>query len=113
MADPFQWARGYVLSTLKKLLGRLPSSNHWGWRILAGILGCLLSLPILSWPFGHDQAIFATIADSLLHGGVLYRDAWEHKGPGVFYSYYFAFLLLEHDLWAVHVAEILAMGLRS
>lgn len=82
-------------------------------EILMGGLAALLLLPVLRWPFQHDQSIFATIAEAMGRGQVLYRDVWEHKPPGVFVTYYWAFLFLGRDLWAVHVLEILALAIAS
>ncbi len=35
----------------------------------------------LSYPFGWDQGIMASVGDTLLHGGMPYREAWDIKGP--------------------------------
>ena len=96
-----------------RFLQALPSPTWRWWPWVMGFASMLLLIPVLSWTFAHDQSVFATIADTMLHGGVLYRDAWEHKGPGVFVTYYLAFLLLGHDLYAVHAVEILGIGLGS
>lgn len=85
----------------------------WLGEVVAGALAALACLPVLSWPFANDQSIFATIAREMTEGAVLYRDVWEHKPPGVFVSYALAFLLIHPDLWAVHVLEILAVGLAA
>lgn len=78
--------------------------------LTGGMAAILLSLPLLGFDFWFDQGVFATVADALLHGGIPYRDAWEHRPPGIFWIYETAFLLLARDLWAVRVAEILAIG---
>ncbi|MFN8669152.1 MAG: glycosyltransferase family 39 protein [Gemmatimonadaceae bacterium] len=35
----------------------------------------------LSYPFGWDQGIMASVGDALLHGSMPHRDAWDIKGP--------------------------------
>jgi hypothetical protein len=80
---------------------------------IGGALAILLSLPLLCFDFWFDQGVFAAVADTIIHGGVAYRDAWEHKPPGIFYVYAAAFLLLGRDIWAVRVVEILGVGLAS
>ena len=79
--------------------------------LIGAAAGILLSLPLLCFDFWFDQGVFATIADTLLRGGIPYRDAWEHRPPGIFWVYEASFLLLARDLWAVRTAEILAIGL--
>jgi hypothetical protein len=69
-----------------------------------------LCLPLLGCGFSFDQGVFSTIADTLLRGGVAYRDAWEHKPPGVFYVYYLSFLLIHREIWAVRLVEIAAVA---
>src|SRR3954463_15289796 len=54
------------------------------WPLVVAVAAALLALPLLSYPFGWDQCVFGTIADTMRHGGVVYRDAWEHKPPGVY-----------------------------
>jgi 4-amino-4-deoxy-L-arabinose transferase-like glycosyltransferase len=80
------------------------------WMLLIGLAGGVLSLPLLSYHFAFDQGIYAAIGDSLLRGGVAYRDAWELRPPGVFYAYYLSFLLLGRAPWAVHALEVLALA---
>jgi 4-amino-4-deoxy-L-arabinose transferase-like glycosyltransferase len=88
-------------------------SKPWWSEVLAAAVATLISLPVLSWPFAHDQSIFAAIAREMTEGAVLYRDVWEHKPPGVFCTYALAFLLIHDDLWAVHVMEILAVAMAA
>ncbi|GIW08612.1 MAG: hypothetical protein KatS3mg060_3417 [Dehalococcoidia bacterium] len=75
--------------------------------IAAGFI--LLSLPLLAQPFGRDQGIFATIADAILRGQLPYRDAWDHKPPGIDYAYALAFRLFGRSWQAVHLLEQLVL----
>jgi len=70
----------------------------------------ILSLPLLAYPFIWDQGVFADIAECMLRGGVVYRDGFEHKPPGVYYVYALAFSLLGRDYWSVRLLEVLALG---
>ena len=83
------------------------SSERAGWARAAGVgvLASLLSLPLLSYGFGFDQSVFAVMADTMLDGGVLYRDAWEHKPPGVYCVYALAFGLFGRDIPSVRVMD--------
>jgi len=88
-------------------------SRPWFSATLGGLGACLLSLPLLRFDFWFDQGVFATIADTLRAGGMAYRDAWEHKPPGIFFVYAAAFSILGRDIWAVRVLEIVAVGIAA
>lgn len=45
------------------------------------------ALPILWYPLGRDQSIYATVGVSILQGGLPYLDAWDIKPPAIFYLY--------------------------
>jgi hypothetical protein len=52
---------------------------------------------------GQDQGLYHTIAQEILRGGVVYRDAWDPKPPGVFYTHA-ALLSVISDPWrACHI----------
>ncbi|MFN8532210.1 MAG: glycosyltransferase family 39 protein [Dehalococcoidia bacterium] len=68
-----------------------------------------LSVPLLAQPFGRDQGIFATIADAISRGQLPYRDAWDHKPPGIDYAYALAFRLFGRSWTSVHLLELLAI----
>jgi hypothetical protein len=46
----------------------------------------LLALTVI-YPLDHDQAVFVYVARVLGEGGVLYRDVWDDKTPGVYLIY--------------------------
>lgn len=66
----------------------------------------LWALASLSWPFGLDQGIFAWVGDTIVRGGVPYRDAWEIKGPATHYLYALAQLLFGRDVWGLRVLDL-------
>lgn len=73
-------------------------------------LAGLANLPI---PFDTDQGFFATGARGLLEGGVLYRDFWDVKQPGIFWFYVVAARaagLREIAIHAVELAYMLALA---
>ncbi|MER3421041.1 MAG: hypothetical protein C4290_11190 [Chloroflexota bacterium] len=53
----------------------------------------LVALPTLAFPFGPDQAIFATIGQVINRGGYPYIDAWDQKPPGIYLLYALALRL--------------------
>jgi hypothetical protein len=65
----------------------------------------LLRLPTLYEPFGRDQGIFATIASGLLQGKIPYRDLWDHKPPGIYFLYAFAFKVLGREMRSISLLD--------
>jgi hypothetical protein len=57
--------------------------------LLAGlaVLVLVLGVASLGWPFSWDHGVFAWIGDTILRGGMPYRDAWDVKGPLTFYVF--------------------------
>jgi 4-amino-4-deoxy-L-arabinose transferase-like glycosyltransferase len=47
----------------------------------------LLRLSFVNEPFERDEGAYATIGQVILNGGVPYRDAVDHKPPGIHYIY--------------------------
>lgn len=73
-------------------------------------------------PFSGDQALFLVAAEKLHAGGVLYRDFWDIKQPGIFafflggglLSGFTQFGLHEVDLiWELVFSIVLVLGLRE
>jgi len=61
-------------------------AGRWAvWALLALLV--LLRLPALVQPMGPDQGIYAYIGQRILAGDLPYRDAWDHKPPGLHFAY--------------------------
>ena len=63
-----------------------PQPTRMGWLerlflIVAGVALLILGLPQLLYPLWFDQGAFAACAQTVLRGGVLFRDCWEVRGP--------------------------------
>jgi 4-amino-4-deoxy-L-arabinose transferase-like glycosyltransferase len=71
------------------------------------VLGVAILSPLLTYPFGRDQGVFAAAADILARGGVPYRDFWDVKPPGVFYAYWASFVLFGRAVAAPRAFDIL------
>jgi len=86
------------------------------YRLVCGafLLVLLLGLPTLIVPFSTDASIFALGARTILSGGVLYRDFWEIKSPGIYFAYALAFVPFGQHMVSVRVLDLvntaLAMG---
>jgi hypothetical protein len=62
------------------------------------VLALLVKLPQVLAPMGQDQGLYHTVGQAILAGAVPYRDAWDPKPPGVFYTHA-AVLALAPDPW--------------
>lgn len=67
------------------------------------------SLSILLFSFGRDQGIYAVVADTILKGGMPYRDAWDFKPPGIFLVYSLAQALFGKSMLAIRLLEVLGL----
>jgi hypothetical protein len=67
------------------------------------------SLSILLFSFGRDQGIYAVVADTILKGGMPYRDAWDFKPPGIFLTYALAQALFGKSMLAIRLLEVLGL----
>jgi 4-amino-4-deoxy-L-arabinose transferase-like glycosyltransferase len=58
------------------------------WQILA-VMGVVLlgALPILGYPMGRDQGMYANIGKSILQGGTPFISMWDIKPPPIYYIY--------------------------
>lgn len=56
---------------------------------LALLIGVVLlaALPILTYPMGRDQGMYANIGKTILAGGTPYVDMWDIKPPPIYYLY--------------------------
>lgn len=79
------------------------STLEWVVLVLCVVLG-VLNL----WnPFTYDQSLFAMGGHRLLEGGLLYRDYWDTKQPGIFWFFALGVKLFGYSEEGVHVLEVL------
>lgn len=69
--------------------------------------GAALLSPLLTYPFGRDQGVFAAAADVLSRGGVPYRDVWDVKPPGIFCLYWASFTLFGRSMFAPRLLDLI------
>jgi 4-amino-4-deoxy-L-arabinose transferase-like glycosyltransferase len=58
--------------------------------LLVGLLiaiSIIAALPVLTYPMGRDQGMYANIARTILNGGLPYIDMWDIKPPAIYYIY--------------------------
>lgn len=80
--------------------------------VVWGLIGfaALAALATLSWPLGHDQAIFALNGAVVAAGGQPYRDAFEIRGPLAFWTYALLRLAFGPTAWGVRVLDVTIMA---
>lgn len=82
---------------------------------VAALLGVLVGLPTLFFPFGRDQGLYYYVGrEWFLRGAIPYRDMLEQKTPGIFVLHGLAIRLLGEHMWSIRVFELVgvfAMGL--
>ncbi|WP_055076609.1 hypothetical protein [Pseudanabaena sp. 'Roaring Creek'] len=86
-------------------LNKLNKLNRNGILVLSIIV--LLGLIHLSFPFSGDQALFTVGASKINQGGVLYRDFWDLKQPGIYWFYFLAGKFFGFNEIGIHTFEIL------
>lgn len=84
---------------------RLPNAESAAWWALLAlaVLSCVL---MLLFPLGYDQGVFATNGDVVARGGRPYVDAWDVKGPLVFWFHAAIQLVLGKHAWGVRVVDV-------
>lgn len=69
------------------------------------ILGVSLSFsPALLYPL-NDGSVYAYVAQTILDGGMPYRDAWDHKPPLIYYLNALAFIVFGVNRWAIWLLD--------
>lgn len=80
-----------------------------GLLILGAVLAAAFGLISLHVPFGRDQGVAAFAAETMMRGGVLYRDFYHFNLPGIFFAYRVAFLLPLGPVEAVNLLHLLSV----
>lgn len=63
----------------------------------------------LWWPFQSDHGVYAWMADVVLHGGMLYRDAWDVKGPVAALPALIAQVVFGRNMWGIRVLDLVVV----
>jgi hypothetical protein len=84
-------------------------------KILIGLGVCCVLMPVS--PFNmasiyRDSGVFLYIGWRILHGGVPYRDIWDHKPPMIYYINALG-LALSGSRWGVWVLEFISLFLAA
>jgi hypothetical protein len=90
--------------------------RKWATLVLAVFsLGVVLRLPTFFRPIlSDDEAIYATTADALSRGDLLYRDVVDHKPPAIYHIYQAGFALLgAYNTHGAHALVVLSVLLTA
>lgn len=82
------------------------------WAVFAVFaLGVLLRLPAFARPLlSDDEAIYATTADAMMRGDLLYRDVVDHKPPLIYHVYQAGFAVLgRYQTQGAHALVLVAV----
>jgi len=94
----------------------MPMARRWAAVVLAVFaVGLLLRLPTFIRPMlSDDEAIYATTADALTRGELLYRDVVDHKPPLIYHVYQAGFAVLgAYNTHGAHALVVLAVLLTA
>jgi hypothetical protein len=62
--------------------------------------------PAFVMPMGQDQGLYHAVAEEILRGGVPYRDAWDPKPPGIFYTHALVLAVLPDPWRECHLGSL-------
>lgn len=58
-------------------------------------------------PISTDHGVFLWAGHVIRNGGVMYRDAWETRGPAPFYFMALLGSIFGHNSWSIRLADLL------
>jgi hypothetical protein len=71
----------------------------------------LVALPILTYPMGRDQGMYANIGRVILAGGTPYVDMWDIKPPPIYYLYALSIGLFGLTTQAIRALDLMLVPL--
>jgi 4-amino-4-deoxy-L-arabinose transferase-like glycosyltransferase len=74
-------------------------------RLVLPVIAIVWLAMSLTYPFGWDQGLFAWVGGAIVDGGLPYRDAWDFKGPLVYYTFALGQWIFGIHLWSIRVLD--------
>ena len=71
------------------------------------LLVLLVALPILTYPMGRDQGMYANIANTINRGGTPFVDMWDIKPPPIYYIYALGIRLFGTTTEAIRALDLI------
>ena len=78
----------------------------WIVLLLSLFVTAVARIPQLFLPFERDEGAYAYIAEIIDRGGLPYRDAFDHKPPGIYYLYHLSFSVFSNTVYAPRLAAL-------
>ncbi len=91
-----------MLKAMRRL--NFPSRFALSLLVIIPLLSLALS-PALLYPL-NDSSVYAYVAQTMLDGGMPYRDAWDHKPPLVHYFNALALAVFGVNRWAIWLLDV-------
>lgn len=85
---------------------RLVSRGHRAVWAAATLIWVAWAAVRLGWPWARDEGIFAWLGHVVAGGGIPYRDAWDTKGPAVFWVAALADRVAGGDLRGLRILDL-------
>src|SRR3954465_2008909 len=76
----------------------------------AAVVAIALRVPSIAEPLGIDQSLWASAVRGMARHQLLYRDVWEQRAPGIYFTYLVGFWAFAWTPAAVPGMDILASG---
>lgn len=73
----------------------------------------LLAATTFMTPVSNDAGAYLTVADAILAGKLPYRDLFDHKTPGIYYTFAVVLAAFQRSLLAVQAAQMLAVAVTA
>ena len=94
----------YIMPPMKRLF-----QTPWFWPLLVIVVVILAALPVVLYPLGRDQGMYANIGRSIVDGGMPYISMWDIKPPPIYYLYAAAIAVLGPSVGAVRALDLMLM----
>jgi len=77
--------------------------------LAAGLATLGHALTSIALPFGWDHGIMASAASPIAHGGLVYVDGWDMKGPFAYLPFAFVEMLFGRTMWGTRILDLVLM----
>lgn len=77
------------------------------------VITTLIAFPILTYPLGRDQGVFATMGQGIVEGQLPYKDLWDFKPPAIYYVYALFIKLFDTSVWSVRIIDLCIVPLTT
>lgn len=80
--------------------------SHWILFLAIVLAVLIVAFPIVTYPIGRDQGMYANIGKSILQGGIPFVDMWDIKPPPIYYIYATGIALFGTSTQAIRAIDL-------